>query len=151
MILLKKITSLFTLLLFATTGVFAQFEQQQQPAVSDDDLQLFASAFMQVQAVDHQAQAEMIEAVEENGFSVERFNEIHQSLQSPELEIDLSQEEAENFDNANSSIETIQMGAQQEMATKIEEEGLTINRYQEIMMAVQNDMELQEKLQEYLQ
>ena len=149
MILIKKIGSLFTLLLIATTGVFAQFEQQST-AVSDADLQLFASAFMQVQEVDHQAQAEMIEVVEENGFTVDRFNEIHQSLHSPDVEIELTQDEAANFESANNSIGEIQVEAQQEMASRIEEEGLTINRYQEIMMAVQNDMELQQQLQEYL-
>lgn len=150
---MKKFISLLTVFFIGSTFLFGQFEPQQaEPAtVSDDELKLFAAAFIEVQEIDHQAQEEMMGAVEGSGLTVDRYNEIQQSQHMPDQDANATEEEMESYEKANENIGAIQASAQQEMIEKIEDEGLSINRYQEIMMAVQNDMQLQEKLQEYLQ
>lgn len=71
----KKITSLFMMLIISGIGAFAQTSEE----VTDKELKQFASAFQQVQDVDQQAQQNMIKAVEVAGLEVPRFNEIQQA------------------------------------------------------------------------
>ncbi|MCF8228479.1 MAG: DUF4168 domain-containing protein [Bacteroidales bacterium] len=143
----KKISSLFMLLIISGIGVFAQAAEE----VSDKELKQFASAFQQVQNVDQQAQQKMINAVEEEGLEVPRFNEILQAQQNPNQDTDATNEEIKKYESATKELKKIEGQAQQEMQEKIIEEGLTVPRYQEISAALQDSPELQEKLQEYLQ
>jgi hypothetical protein len=149
MITMKKITSLLLFILISGIGAYAQTEQKEE--VSDQEIKQFASAFQQIQAVDQMAQQDMIKAVEDEGLDVERYNEIQQTAQDPNQEIDVNGDELKKYEIATREIEKIQMEAQQQMQEKIVEEGLTIDRYQEIAAVIQNDPELQQKLQKYLQ
>lgn len=142
----KKITSLFIVFVIGSMGLFAQAEE-----VSDTELQQFASALQQVQSVDQDAQQDMVKAVEEEGFEIQRFNEIHQAKLDPNQEADASNEEEVMYEMASKELEKIQVDAQQKMQKKIAEEGLTVTRYQEIMASLQTNPDLQQKLQEILQ
>jgi hypothetical protein len=71
--------------------------------------------------------------------------------QDPNQEVDASEDELKKFAAANREIEEIQNRAQREMLGKIDEAGLTVERYQEIMNALQNDPKLQQKLQQIVQ
>ena len=93
----------------------------------------------------------MIQAVEEEGIEVQRFNEIMNARQDPNQEVDASEDELKKFASANREIEDIQNRAQREMMEKIAESGLTVDRYQKIMVAVRNDPALQQKLQSSMQ
>lgn len=135
--------------------VFAQVPQQmqQQPVteVSDDEMEQFALAFVEIQNIEQKVQPEMVQAVEEEGIEVQRFNEIMNAQQDPNQELNASEDELKKFAAANREIEEIQSRAQREMMGKISEAGLTVERYQEIMVAVRNNPELQLKLQNSLQ
>ncbi len=143
----KKITSLFMTLIISSVGIFAQSGEE----VTDKELKQFASAYQQVQNINQQAQQNMIEAVEEEGFEIQRFNEIQQAQQDPNQDSDATDEEIRKYETASKKIEKIQGQAQQKVEKKISEEGLSLARYQEIIAAIQNSPELHEKLQEYLQ
>lgn len=146
---LKKLTSLFLSILLSSTFIVAQTPKQTD--VSDDDLKTFAAAFKQVQAVDQQAQQDMVKAVQDEGLSVQRYNELLQNEENPEQNASPTEDEKQQFKNVNIQIDGIQMKAQQSMQKKIQDEGLTVERYQEIAFAIQNSTELQEKLQQYMQ
>ena len=146
---MKKLTSLLLFTLISAIGAFSQTEQKEN--VSGEELKQFASAFQQVQTVNQQAQQTMVKAVEEKGLEVQRYNEIQQAQQDPNQEANATGEELKQYETATQELEKIQVQAQQQMQEKIIEEGLTVNRYQEIATVVQNDPELQQKLQEYLQ
>ncbi|MFO7844332.1 MAG: DUF4168 domain-containing protein [Bacteroidales bacterium] len=149
---IKKLTSLFLTLLVSSTFVFAQAPQTPQDTeVSDKELKTFASVFQQVQALDQKAQQDMVKAVQDEGLSVERFNEILQSEEDPSQDAKPTEEEKQQYENANKQIAGIQQKAQESMQKKIQDEGLSIQRYQEIAFAVQNSPELQEKLQQHMQ
>ncbi len=149
MLKMKKITSLLLFTLIGVMTAFAQSEQQKE--VSGEELKQFASAFQQVQTVNQQAQQKMVSTVEEEGLEVQRYNEIQQAQQDPNQEDNATDEELKQYEAATQELEKIQAQAQQEMQGKIIEEGLTVNRYQEIAAIVQSNPELQQKLQEYLQ
>ncbi len=119
---------------------------------SDEKLEKFANAVTQVINLQQQGQTEMIEAIEENGLTVERFNEINmQAQQMPLEDIEASEEEMENFQLANQAVERVQMQLEEVLIGTIEEEGLTIEKYEEIMGEYQQNPELQQRIQELMQ
>jgi hypothetical protein len=144
---MKQFGGLFMMFIFLWSTAFSQSDE----AVSDADLKQFADAFMQVQEVDQQAQQEMVTAVMDKGMTVERFNELFQAQQNPAQEADATEEELSNYDEVMDEIMTIQENTQAEMEEKITDAGLTIDRYQEINLALQSSPELQQKLMEHLQ
>lgn len=146
---IKKLANLFLTILLSTTFVIAQTPQETD--VSDDELKTFASAFKQVQAVDQKAQQDMVKAVQDEGLNVQRYNELLQNEEDPTQNANPSIEEKQQFESANKKIESVQNTAQQSMHKKIQDEGLSIKRYQEIAFAIQNSPKLQEKLQQFMQ
>jgi hypothetical protein len=155
MLLSKKLYGLFLILLMGVSVVFAQvpqqMPQQQTTEVSDGEMKQFAMAFVEIQNIEQKVQPEMIQAVEEEGIEVQRFNEIMNAQQDPNQEVDANEDELKKFASANREIEDIQNRTQREMLGKIAETGLSVDRYQEIMVAVRNDPELQQKLQQNMQ
>ena len=93
----------------------------------------------------------MVKAVQDEGLSVQRYNEMLQSEEDPTQDAKPTDEEKSQFENINQKIRAIQQKAQQSMQQKIQDEGLTVKRYQEIAFALQNSTELQQKLQKLMQ
>jgi hypothetical protein len=155
MLLSKKMYGLFFIFLMGVSVVFAQvpqqMPQQQTTEVSDDEMEQFALAFVEIQNIEQKIQPEMVQIVEDEGIEVQRFNEIMNAQQDPNQEVDASEDELIKFASANREIEEIQTRAQREMMEKIAESGLSVDRYQEIMVAVRNDPALQQKLQSSMQ
>ena len=158
----KKITGfVVTLALFGSTAVIAQstpfLEQEpQEPQeihveVSDTEFEKFAKAFQHVRAITMGAQQEMAEAVKEEGLEIQRFNEIHNAFLNPEVEITTTTEEKQKHQNILKEIETIQVNIQQDMEEKIQEQDLTLQRFEQIAMSLETDPELQQKLREHFQ
>ncbi len=161
-----SILSVTGIFIFGTT-LFAQPPQQQQPPtqqqpqqmppqqqaseVSDQEVKQFANSFKEVQQVNQKSQEKMVGAVEEEGLDVQRFNEIQQAQQDPNQDAGASEKEMATFDSAIRQLQVIQNEAQQEMQEKIIEEGLTIERYQEIISMVQSDINLQKRLEEHME
>ena len=155
MLLSKRMYGLFFIFLMGVSVVFAQvpqqMPQQQTTEVSDDEIEQFALAFVEIQNIEQKIQPEMVQIVEDEGIEVQRFNEIMNAQQDPNQEVDASEDELIKFASANREIEEIQTRAQREMMEKIAESGLSVDRYQEIMVAVRNDPALQQKLQSSIQ
>jgi len=158
----KKIAGFFlSLALFGGTAVMAQStpyteQQTQQPQqvqidVSDEEFEKFASAFQHVRAITMGAQQEMADAVQEEGMDIKRFNEIHNAHLNPEVEVTATTEEKQKHEAILKEIETIQVNIQSAMEEKIQEQGLTLQRFEQIAMKMENDPELQQKLREHFQ
>lgn len=136
--------------LMVGTAAFAQTAEQKKVDVSDDELGKIAAAFQGVQEVNVKAQQEMVKTVEENGFEIDRFNELYQASQSPEKEADASTDEKEKFGVVMNKMQEMQSGFQKQMEDAITNEGISLDRYQEVAMALQTDTELQQRLQALL-
>jgi len=148
MIAMKKVYAFLIFALIAATAVKAQAPAQQD--VSDDELKQFASVYKQIQSINQEVQQDMFEAIQEQGIDIQRFNELFQASMVPGQEIAASEEEMEKFNAAKAGIEKIQAQTEKKMEEVIVEEGLTLERYQEIAMAIQSSPDLQRKIQEYL-
>jgi hypothetical protein len=97
-----------------------------------------------------QLQQKMVSAVENEGIEIQRFNGILNAHQDSTQELDASEDEFSKFAAANQAIEQIQNQAQQDIQEVITDSGLTVVRYQKIIMAVRNDPELSQKLQKLM-
>ncbi|MBZ9630245.1 DUF4168 domain-containing protein [Salegentibacter sp. LM13S] len=158
MIKSKKIAGLLFAFALGTAGVVAQTQQlpqQQQQTVevdvSDEELSNFADAYQKIRMVNQQAQQEMAKKVEDSGFDIQRFNEIHQASLDPNAEVDVTEEEKTKHAEVVAEIEGMQGEFQKEMESAISEEGLDVARYEKIAMALQTDTELQQRLQQLMQ
>lgn len=149
----------FTFMFFGAFTAFAQEtlpedQQQQQPApqnFSDEDLEQFVVVYQKASEIQQQNEAEMMQAIEEEDLDIQRFNEIlvaQQNQQSPE-EIDATAEEMSAFNSAAERIMQVQQDAQTEINQLIEEE-LGAEKYQQIVMAYQQNPELQQKVNQML-
>lgn len=136
--------------------------QQQQPMegmmqqpdvdtdVSDEELDLFLDAANKAQEIQMGFQQQMISIVEDEGIEVETYIQIAEGLQmgQSEEEIDVSQDDMEKFQRASSTIEEVGQEMDQQLEGAIEEEGMSMDRFREINMAIQQSPDLQQRIQE---
>ncbi len=141
-----------SLLLFSIAFLIGSISAQEQPKqdISDADMELFASAFQQVQSVNQQVQNEMVGAINEEGLDIQQFNQIQQATQGGGDDADISEEDMAKYQKSIQAIQKVQQEAQAKMRMAVEESGLDMQKYQEIMRKVQEDPEIQAKLQEML-
>lgn len=148
----KFFSSLLFLFAIGTASVAAQSTnmqaQQQKVEVSDAELTEFAEVFQKMRMLNQQIQQEMMAVVKEKDFELQRFNEIHQAKMDPEKDIETTDKENKKYDAVVSELETIQPEFQQKMQTVIQDSDLSMERYQQLAMALRSDAELQKRLQE---
>jgi hypothetical protein len=156
----RKITSLvITGIFIAGTTLTAQTvpqsmqqqTQQQSDDVSDKEIRQFAFSFQGIQQINQQSQQKMVNTVENEGLEVQRFNEINQAENNPDQPGNASDKEMEKYNSCIQQIQVIQNNAQEQMQKKITNEGLSVERYQEIMQLVQKDSKLQMRLQQEIE
>ncbi|MFO8030177.1 MAG: DUF4168 domain-containing protein [Cyclonatronaceae bacterium] len=136
----------------------AQFEMPEQEAppeieISDEELELFIDASMNAQSVQAESQQEMITIVDEEGIEVSTYNEIIQAQQMGQSmeDIEVSAEDLEKFERANEQIQEIEEQMERQLSEAVEEEGMEMERFQEINMAIQQDPSLQQRVQQMIQ
>lgn len=149
----------FVLALFFAFTAAAQvpmMEQQQQQELetdfSDEDLEQFVTVFKKANEIQQKNETVMIQAIEEEDLELERFNEIlvsRQQQQSAE-DIGATAEEMASFNQAAEKIMAVQKEAQAEIEQVIEDE-LGMEKYQQIVIAYQQDPEVQEKVNQMLE
>ncbi len=120
--------------------------------VTSEELEQFASVIPDLQTIQADAQAEVATAVEDSGLSAERFNQIAQAQASPEAvgEVEISSEEATAFEAIVTEIQQIEQDFLTQRQAILESQGLTVERYQEILAAVQEDPALLEQVESLL-
>lgn len=139
--------TLISLLTFSTTFAFANFSDQ----VSNEDLEKFANIYLEINKVDQLAQNEMVETITNEGMDVEVFNNMMNAYQNPDETLEASNEDIQQFQEVATKVVEIQNNAQEEMQQVILDNGFSIEKYQEVATAIQENPELQQKIQEYFQ
>ncbi len=160
-----------TVSVFLLAGQTVTLAQQQTPAeqnnpavtpekntsieVNDEEIQSFASAFEVVQTIQGESRQKMVEAIEEQGLTIKEYNELLRQQQQPESNdsqaSNVSAQKQEQFQQADAQIEQIEKEAQAEIETAITNEGLQVERFQQIWIAVRQDPELQQQVKNYLE
>lgn len=134
----------------------AGFAQQQPPepessppstAVSEEEIRQFAAAVTGVREIQSRAEQEIDGIIEESELTRERFVEILESAEAEEL----TGSEQQAFNSAVEKITTAQTRLQQSMIEAVGDAGLTLQRFDEILAAVQADPALAERMRPYLE
>lgn len=139
-----------------------QMQQQSAPEVdlSDEEAQTFADAAMSAQEVQMGAQKEMVQIIKDEGLDVETYQQIAKSQQqqmgqgqqgqsSPPS--DVSESDMEKYQNAQESLKEAQADIQDKVASAVEDEGMEMQRFQEISKAAQQDTQLQKQIRQKMQ
>jgi len=158
----KSISIALLAILFGAGTMFAQVQQQQQqqmpdlPAssdVSDEEIEMVASAINELGPIQVEAQEKMQEAVEGEDITFERFQQMMMAMQNPQSadQVNITDEEMATLQTLQPTLMEIQSEADKKMVDKIESSGLTVERYQNIVMAAQQDEELRARVEALLE
>ncbi len=148
MYLLKKKTVL-SVFIFSLLVVFAFNAKANPGGFTDEEIKGFANAITKVMSIQQQSQMQMIEIIEEHDMDVQRFNLLYMQMQQMPLdEIDGTDKEKEDMEEIVEEIEKIQAELESVLISSIEDEGLSIAKYEEIMTAYQQNPELQQRIQQ---
>lgn len=158
----KKLVATLFISLIAAGSLFAQVQQQTpqnrpEPAtsdeVSDQEIDNLVSAINEMEPIQTEIQEKIQTAVEEEGLSFERFQQIMMGMQNPQManQMNITDEEQETIQTIQPQLMQIQGEAQQKISAKIEENGLTMQRYRQIVMGAQQDSTLMARVQTKLE
>ncbi len=120
--------------------------QSPQPAeYTDAVLITFINAAQKIMPLQQESQIKMIETIEDEDLTVDKFNSILES-RSAGSEADATQTELLAFNNAIEGIQDIQLEYEGIITDAITEEGITPAKYEEIITNYQHDPELQMRI-----
>lgn len=147
---------LFTIMCF----LFSMTAWAQEPAASpsqelrddfsDDELKSFVKASKKITSIQMETEQKMIRSIEDEGLTVERFHQILEQQRNPQNRTETSPEELKSFNNAAQNIIAENKKVEQQMAASIEEEGIDVETYNQIMVAYQQNQEIQRKIDKYI-
>lgn len=137
-------------LLFFVTLLGSLSISAQEQNISDSELGQFADAYIKMQMQNQVAQQEMMTIIEDQGLKVERFSEIQEAAMDPSKKVDATAEEMKKHSNAMSKMEEIQPSLEKKAVDEIESAGISINRYKSLATVIENEKELQQRLQTIL-
>lgn len=113
---------------------------------SDVELRSFVKANEKVSAIQQQAEQKMIKAIEDEGLSVERFHEILEQQRDPSRTTETPVDELASFNNAAQVILDENERIEKQMTASIEDEGIDIETYKQIMLAYQQSPAIKTKV-----
>ncbi len=133
-------------------------DQQFQPGqsaeidVSDDELRQFVEVSSVAQEVQMEGQMEMVAIVEDEGLDVQTYNQIAEAryMGHSDDELEVSSEQIERYEAAYEKVSEIEVELEQKMADAINEEGMDMDRFMELNMALQQDPALQQRVQQMM-
>ena len=147
----KFFSSLLFVFAVGTASVAAQNttmpQQQEKIEVSDAELTEFAEVFQKMRMMNQKVQQEMMAVVQGEELELQRFNEIHQANMDPNKDVETTKEEDKKYKAVVAEFEVIQPEFQKKMQEVIAESDLSMERYQQLAMALRSDAELQQRLQ----
>ncbi len=109
------------------------------------DIKTFAKAYQAIQTIRDGAEADMVAAVEAEGFTVEEFNALaDQALADNKPPADTAV--AQRFDAAIERIATLRQGAEETMVSAIEKTGMSLDRFNDIMALSDQDADLYQRI-----
>ncbi|WP_254565681.1 DUF4168 domain-containing protein [Oscillatoria sp. HE19RPO] len=164
--LLTASSVLVLLLIGMTPAAIAQTQErtQQSPIeilaqaqISDEELDKFSLAIFQMLTIEQQFQERIVQTIEGQGFSQERFAEIYQAtVQAQEnpaaqAELNISPEEQQKFAQIMEEGKQIQEESQARQEQAIASLGLNMDRLNEIGSAIQQNPELQQEVRTRLE
>jgi hypothetical protein len=117
--------------------------------VSQEELQKFANAVKQLQAIQRQTETQMIGAIQREGLSEQQFMQIYQSQRNPNAQPakKATSEEMKKYQQAVSKVTDIQRQTTPKMEKAVKSQGLELQRFNQIFAAIQADPTLKQQVQ----
>jgi len=151
-----------------TTESGAQAKQSESPdasgeidvenvePVSDTELSQFATVLLTLQGLQNDYRQQAISIIEAEGLSTERFDQLLALVRSPQApestEIpEATTEETGQFERALTQIGEVQGQVQEQMRQAILDEGLALDRFQEIAAVVNTDQNLESRVRQIME
>ena len=113
---------------------------------SDDELKSFVKANEKVMTIQMEGEQKMIKAIEDEGLTLDRFNQILEQQRDPQRGTETSPEELKSFNNAAQVILEENANIEKQMTTSIQEEGIDIETYKQIMAAYQQSPTIKDRV-----
>ncbi|MBC5774437.1 DUF4168 domain-containing protein [Pontibacter sp. KCTC 32443] len=145
---------------FANTALAQKKQQQQKPVqpateqttpstgITDADLKQFADANNRLMVVQQEGEKAMLAILAEEKLSVEKFSEMAKAHQQQKLgEVKATPAELEAFNKSAQRMMALQPTMEQDMEKAIVKDGMTIEKYEQIMVAFKQDPAIQAKVQ----
>lgn len=117
---------------------------------TEEELQSFIDANKQAITVQQSAEQHMMDAIQNEGLDVNKFNEILTSRQNPEMKTEATEEDQAKFDSAVQKVMEIQEKMVSEMENAIKQSGMSIQEYEEMLLAYQQSPKVQQQVNEML-
>ncbi len=158
----KVLATLFALAIaFAAVPLFAQTngnqqapsaQQQTDIEVSDAELKKFVKAMKAIQEIQRSSQEKIEKAFSDSSMSKERFNELYKAKQQQgkEKAEGETEQETQAYNNIMEQIKTIRSSDQEKMMTVLEDNGISVERFNKIAQAMRSDQELAQRIQQYM-
>lgn len=154
----RGLVLLFTLL-FATVAIGAQNAPGMDTApppepVTEEELESFAVAYGEIQTIQAELDERTSSALEQSDMESERFYTLNQMAQQSDPADGLpgvSDEELSEYQDVLADLIAIQDEMQGEMVTAVREKELSVERFNEIIVAIQQDPDLAERAQTYIE
>lgn len=115
-------------------------------APSEAELTKFVATLKEVNKVKKEFDDSAIEKLEKSGLSISRFSELEKAYNNPSVEVNATAVEKENFETLIQELTAQRYEMEDRLMKAVEDNGLEINRYQEIMSLVKASAELSEKV-----
>lgn len=144
---LWKLVALVIIMTYGASPMLAQQpEREIKEDFTEDELEAFVDAYEEVLEIQKESQEKMKESIEEENLSLERFNEILTAQQDPSAEVGASAEEMAAFNNAAQTIIEERKQIETKIVATIEEQGIDLNTYRDIMLAYQYSPKVKTRL-----
>jgi hypothetical protein len=140
----------------SATSALAQ-EPAEQPSVqaradfSDDELKSFVKASKKITSIQMETEQKMVQAIENEGLTVDRFHQILEQQRNPDTSAtETSANELKSFNNAAQAIIRENKKVEEKMAASIEEEGIDVATFNQIMVAYQQNTGIQRRVDQMI-
>ena len=122
-----------------------------QTTVTQEELQQFVSVIPMLQEIGQTSQQRSAQIIEQSGLSVERFQELSEAqIPGATPSSPATPEEQESFNQVAPEIQSIQEETLAQQEEVVRAGGLEPNRFNEILVAIQEDPALQQQLQQLM-
>jgi len=128
-------------------------QKQTNIKVSDQELQKFSNVVNAAQTIQQKAQSKMVKAIQDEGLTIDQYNSIVKQQQNAQAQgqqqsANVPEEQVNKVRAASQKVGQIQTESQQKVVSAIQDEGMQPQRFQQILMAVRNNPDLQQRFQD---
>ncbi|MGV0025609.1 DUF4168 domain-containing protein [Phormidesmis priestleyi] len=129
---------------------------QAAPAASSqpskDEVQKFAGAIKQILVINKTSEQQAVQAIQGEGLTPQRFDEIYKTQANPKATptSQIQPKERQSYDRVVVKLVSIQKDSQAKMEKAVQDQGLNVQRFNQIFEAIQKNPQLKQEVQQLI-